>query len=858
MPAATDQISYQDLYTRWEKSNWRAMEYDFTQDREDWHEKFSDLQRKAALWNYALFFHGEDSVTDNLSPFIDAAPREEQKYFLATQQVDEARHAVLFKRFMHEVVGAGDGTIASGLEATRGELTYGFIKTFEHLDRVTDELRRDRSRTKLAQAVAMYHVIVEATLAQPGQHFIEAYLTEQDVLPAFRAGMRNVALDEQRHIGFGVKLLRDLAAEDPEVPEAVADLLRDVLPHTVGVFAPPNWDRRYSECFGFTLEEIYEEGARSFESKMRAAGLPVEDLPGPLLYPIDLPPRERALRGMALLQAGILGEKNGPPARDADTMALLFDTVRRGVDFRTAPAGPLTVQWDFPDADPWHLRLDNGSTAVTPGASRRRTSSSALATRTSSTWSAGAWTRAARWRPAGCARAARCGRCGRRAVSSWPRARRSRPAAVSVKPSSPSLRADLGDVHARVLEDGQRAEAAEQALGGDHERAVAGGEAGAGGEDPGGHLEHELARRVVDRTQPELARERGGEVGVAERRLAAQAVVILVQRDAAEPQRADVDEVDAGVDLARAGCGAGAWRACRCRPRASAISTSTRSARLNRSLTAGRASTDTRRTSPLTERSSLMRRSASAAARVGCRRARRRTVRKGRGPRAASPVRLEAAAEPGSRHEQRPRGRRRGKPARVRAGQLPGHREATAPRSCRRRRDPRREVSTRQSRRRPRGLTRSPLECVGHRPRVAAPPRGEAAEGRPETRRQHPPRDGEAPRVEGCVVVPHEALGAGRRDHRRRRRLAEVGGRERPCSSEWLPCLDRERPCSQRRRPWPGRGWSRRKAVPRGSPSLRRAAVRAEPCNPTAIACPIASTTAVAASPPVSRRTLRR
>ena len=54
-------------------------------------------QRRAALWNYALFFWGEDSVADNLSPFIDAAPREEQKYFLATQQVDEARHAVLLQ-----------------------------------------------------------------------------------------------------------------------------------------------------------------------------------------------------------------------------------------------------------------------------------------------------------------------------------------------------------------------------------------------------------------------------------------------------------------------------------------------------------------------------------------------------------------------------------------------------------------------------------------------------------------------------------------------------------------------------------------------------------------------------------------
>src|SRR5829696_6060259 len=259
IPPATAQIDYEDLYARWEKGNWRATEIDFSQDRIDWHERMSPEQRRGALWLFTLFFHGEDTVADTLSPFIDAAPREEQKYFLATQQVDEARHAVFFKRFLHEVVGLGDGTVAGALEASRGELTYGFVKTFEHLDRVTADLRRDRSRTKLAQAVTMYHVIVEATLAQPGQHFIEAYLTEQDVLPAFRTGMQNVSMDEQRHIGFGVKLLRDLALEDPEVPEAVADLLRDVLPYTVGVFVPPNWDRRYSECFGFTLEEIYEE-----------------------------------------------------------------------------------------------------------------------------------------------------------------------------------------------------------------------------------------------------------------------------------------------------------------------------------------------------------------------------------------------------------------------------------------------------------------------------------------------------------------------------------------------------------------------------------------------------------------------
>jgi putative sterol carrier protein len=48
-------------------------------------------------------------------------------------------------------------------------------------------------------------------------------------------------------------------------------------------------------------------------------------------------------------------------------MELLFDSVRRAVDMRHAPREPMTVQWDFTDATPWHLRVDNGSTAVAPG-----------------------------------------------------------------------------------------------------------------------------------------------------------------------------------------------------------------------------------------------------------------------------------------------------------------------------------------------------------------------------------------------------------------------------------------------------------------------------------------------------------
>jgi hypothetical protein len=363
---AMDRISYDDLYRRWEKGNWSATELDFSEDHTDWHEKFSDLERRAALWNYSMFFHGEDSVTDNLSPYIDAAPREEQKYFLATQQVDEARHSIFFARFMKEVVERGDD-VAGSLAATQPELTWGFRKTFEKLDRVADELRRDKSKPNLARSICMYHLIVEATLAQPGQHFIEGYVTERGILPGFRAGMEKVSMDEQRHIGFGVKCIHDLVREDPDCRAAIAELLREVLPMTVGVFVPPNWDMRYIECFGSTMLEVYEHGMTSLEQKLRAAGCALEELPGPPPIPLGMTAHERAERAIALVRAGIFGEKTGPPARDPETVGLLFDFIARVVDTDATPNGGVKLQWEFTDTQPWHIVVDNGNTRAVQG-----------------------------------------------------------------------------------------------------------------------------------------------------------------------------------------------------------------------------------------------------------------------------------------------------------------------------------------------------------------------------------------------------------------------------------------------------------------------------------------------------------
>jgi putative sterol carrier protein len=359
---AADLISYEDLYARWEQGNWSATELDFTEDARQWREELTDFERKAALWNYALFFWGEDAVADNLSPYIDAAPLEEQKYFLTTQQVDEARHAVFFKRFMHEVCGLGDGTAAGGLNAIRPELTWGFRKVFDRLDTMADELRRDRSPAKLSAAVTLYHMVIEATLAQPGQHFITSYLEERNLMPAFREGMTQIARDEQRHIAFGVKLLADVASGDPRCRRAVADLLREVTPWGAAVLQPPGWDRRYTEVFGFSLEDIGEEGVVSLQTKLRSAGMPIDELPGPLILPQGETPRELATRGPLLVQAGLLGERQAAPPKDAASIELVMDAVRRGLPETNGTA--LSVQFAFTDVEPWVLRLVPGGDPV--------------------------------------------------------------------------------------------------------------------------------------------------------------------------------------------------------------------------------------------------------------------------------------------------------------------------------------------------------------------------------------------------------------------------------------------------------------------------------------------------------------
>ncbi len=357
---ATQNISYADLYARWERGHWLATEIDFTQDRIDWQEKMSPEERKCALWFFALFLHGEDEVADDLSPYVEAAPLEEQTYFLTTQQVDESRHSVFFSRFMHEVVGLGDGTAASALEATKPYLTWGHRETFKNLAKVARQLRTDSSPERFAEAITNYHIIVEGTLAQPGQHLMESWLERTDLLPGFADGLRNVALDEQRHIAFGMKTLADLYAGDPEgIGQVIIDAIRNSGTYLMAFAYPKDGGSRFLDPLGLSLEGLYADSMRSLTSRLRGIGLTETQRRKALTLNPDLSFEEQGKMMLRLLDAGYVGEGVMPKSTKPEDLAVLFDMMQNIIR-ANPPEDGTVVQFDFTDIGPRHY-LQNGS-----------------------------------------------------------------------------------------------------------------------------------------------------------------------------------------------------------------------------------------------------------------------------------------------------------------------------------------------------------------------------------------------------------------------------------------------------------------------------------------------------------------
>ncbi|MBV9212754.1 MAG: hypothetical protein JOZ25_03810 [Actinobacteria bacterium] len=267
-------------------------ELDFSIDREQWVTTPAEAQENTA-WSLGSFYIGEERVTADLAPFLLAAPSGEVEVFLATQLVDEARHAAFFDRFGAEVMALGADDLRGRMRELEAIMIPPWFETFD------DGLRDVANRIKASpddldlfvEGITTYHLIIEGVLATTGQRMILKYVEDHGLYPGFQRGFALVEQDEHRHIAFGVRFLRDAIADDPErhgrtVERTVAELV----PKAAHVFVPPYADDpRDFVTYGYHSSFVYGYAYRKLRRRMKVLGLeappPDELMPGPIASP---------------------------------------------------------------------------------------------------------------------------------------------------------------------------------------------------------------------------------------------------------------------------------------------------------------------------------------------------------------------------------------------------------------------------------------------------------------------------------------------------------------------------------------------------------------------------------------------
>jgi ribonucleoside-diphosphate reductase beta chain len=275
--AEANLLSYQQLYELWERQQWATQDIDFSQDRVDWHERIDPEERYARMYGLSSFFVGEQRVAAELGPMMRAMPDEQARLFLCTQIADEARHVAFFDRFYREVGVLEADHLEGRLAETSEHLNDEFGTLFDELlRRRVDRLGEEPEDLEaLVEAVTIYHMVIEGMLALTGQHFIIDYNERQGTLPGFVEGFTNVARDEHRHVAFGARFLREMAASDERYAQAIQGTLAEIAPAADGVLRP-RWaadQPEDQELFGASVAETRAFAMQALDRRLRVIGL---------------------------------------------------------------------------------------------------------------------------------------------------------------------------------------------------------------------------------------------------------------------------------------------------------------------------------------------------------------------------------------------------------------------------------------------------------------------------------------------------------------------------------------------------------------------------------------------------------
>jgi ribonucleoside-diphosphate reductase beta chain len=269
----------QTLYRRWEESQWSPFVVDLSKDRDQW-TAMDGGGRRMVLFVLSSLIVAEQRITTKFSGLVGAYGTEEEAAFLATQQVDEARHMQFYARFRDEVIAAPN-LIAAHVERAREHVSPAFRRLFDGalVNAHARLVAEPQSREAKVAFVTLYHLILEGTLGLTTFKFTTDYLTREALLPGFVEGYSRIHHDETRHIGYGVWFLRERVAADPALGDVVRATLRDLLPSVAESLAPPDGGGEIDfEAIGATPEGVREFALRGLRRRLDVIGVPLETL----------------------------------------------------------------------------------------------------------------------------------------------------------------------------------------------------------------------------------------------------------------------------------------------------------------------------------------------------------------------------------------------------------------------------------------------------------------------------------------------------------------------------------------------------------------------------------------------------
>ena len=282
MSATADDLQLNDpqtLYRRWEDSQWSPFAVDLSTDRAQWRAMGGEDQQLIFFVLSSLIV-AEERITTKFSGLVGAYGNEEEATFLATQQVDEARHMQFYARFQDEVIASPD-TITAHVNRARAQVSDAFRQIFDvelveaHRQLVSEP---DELAAKV-RFVTLYHLILEATLGLTTFKFTTDYLSREGLLAGFVDGYSKIHHDETRHIGYGMWFLRETVRSQPQMADVVRQTLRDLLPSVAQSLAPPDAAAgRDFDAIGASTEDIRAFALGGLTRRADLIGVPLSSL----------------------------------------------------------------------------------------------------------------------------------------------------------------------------------------------------------------------------------------------------------------------------------------------------------------------------------------------------------------------------------------------------------------------------------------------------------------------------------------------------------------------------------------------------------------------------------------------------